>query len=171
MTTGAEDRQDLHVLLGAHVLGGLSDDDARIFSEHLRTCAQCQTDLGQVSGLPRLLDLAGPQGGPYLADPIPDPLPDPDLTGPDDERVADLLDEVGRRRRRRRTWLSATGTAAAVAIFAGGSWLGPPLMASVAGAPPQPQTTHVEAAAVPGSSVKIDIALVTRGWGTQLDID
>jgi hypothetical protein len=29
----------------------------------------------------------------------------------------------------------------------------------------------VVAAAAPGSSVKIDVALVTRGWGTQLDID
>lgn len=41
MTTGSD---DLHVLLGAYVLGGLSDDDHRAFSEHLRSCRQCQTE-------------------------------------------------------------------------------------------------------------------------------
>src|SRR3954468_2278533 len=164
MTTRSD---DLHVLLGAYVLGGLSDDEHRSFSEHLRTCAMCQTELGQVSGLPRLLDLAGPQGGPHLADPPAALPPEPLLVEPDDSRAAALLDEVGRRRRRRRTWLSAGGAAAAVAVFAGGAWLGPQIVAQTT---PTPPTTHVEAAAMPGSSVQIDIALVTRGWGTQLDI-
>ena len=68
---------DVHVLLGAYVLGGLSDEDHRTYSEHLRTCGPCQAELGQVSGLPRLLDLAGPEGGPHLADgpaAVPEPL-------------------------------------------------------------------------------------------------
>jgi len=164
MTTGSD---DLHVLLGAYVLGGLSDHDHRVFSEHLRSCRQCQTELGQVSGLPRLLDLAGPEGGPHLSD-SPVAVPAPLLAEPDDERVATLLREVGRRRRRRRAWWSVVAAAAAVVIFAGGAWLGPQLFASPT---PTPPTTHVAAAAVAGSQVRIDIALVTRGWGTQLDID
>jgi hypothetical protein len=99
MTTGPD---DLHVLLGAYVLGGLSDDDHRAYSEHLRTCTQCQAELGQVSGLPRLLDLAGPEGGLHLVAPPPG-APIPLMKEPDDERVSTLLTEVGRRRRRRAT--------------------------------------------------------------------
>ena len=68
MMTGSD---DLHVLLGAYVLGGLSDDDHRAYSEHLRTCTQCQAEIGQISGLPRLLDLAGPEGGLHLVQPPP----------------------------------------------------------------------------------------------------
>ena len=165
MTTGSDDQ---HVLLGAYVLGGLSDDDHRAFSEHLRTCTQCQAELGQVSGLPRLLDLAGPGGGPHLSTTGAPGAPAPITTEPDHERLTTLLNEVSRRRRRRRSWISAISAAAAVGIFAGGAWLGPSLFSSDA---PTPPTKHVVAAAAPGSTVKVDVALVTRGWGTQLDID
>lgn len=165
MTTGSD---DLHVLLGAYVLGGLSDDDHRAFSEHLRTCGHCQTDLGQVSGLPRLLDLAGPEGGPLLATGADDGDRGPGSEPVEEANVARLLDEVGRRRRRRRGWLSAVAAAAAVLLFAGGVWLGPRLAPVSA---PVPAATHVAAAAVSGSGVRVDIALVPRGWGTQLDID
>ncbi|MER7072426.1 zf-HC2 domain-containing protein [Terrabacter sp. NPDC000476] len=158
---------DLHVLLGAFVLGGLSDADHRAFSEHLRTCAQCQTELGQVSGLPRLLDLAGPTGGPHLAAPEPG-APEEVVRGAGEDRVASLLTAVAARRRRRRAGLSLAAAAAAAAVFAGGAWLGPSLFADDTPALP---TTHVVAAPAPGSAVKIDVALVTRGWGTQLDID
>ena len=164
MTTRSD---DLHVLLGAYVLGGLSDEDHRAFSEHLRSCRQCQTELGQVSGLPRLLDLAGPEGGPHLTE-IPAALPVPLVAEPDDARIGSLLGEVGRRRRRRRAWFSGLAAAASVALFAAGAWLGPQLFAPATPALP---TTHVAAAPVAGSQVRIDIALVTRGWGTQLDVD
>ena len=164
MTTGTD---DLHVLLGAYVLGGLSDEDHRAFSEHLRTCGRCQADLGQVSGLPRLLDLASPEGDALVAGAMPgDPPAVPE--GADDANVVRLLDEVGRRRRRRRGWISALAAAAAAVIFAGGAWLGPQLLTAT---PPAPPTTHVAVAPVAGSGVRVDIALVTRGWGTQIDID
>jgi hypothetical protein len=165
---------DVHVLLGAYVLGGLSDEDHRTYSEHLRTCGPCQAELGQVSGLPRLLDLAGPEGGPHLAD-GPASVPEPLSTEQDDARVTTLLGEVARRRRRRRVWLTALAAAAAVIFFAGGAWLGPSLVATstpiLPTAPPAAAAEHVAVAAVPGSSVRIDVALVKRGWGTQLDID
>ncbi|MGW5241245.1 zf-HC2 domain-containing protein [Monashia sp. NPDC004114] len=162
--TGTAGPEDLHVLLGAYVLGGLSDEDHRAFSEHLRTCRQCQAELGQVSGIPRLLHLAGPAGGPHLAT-TQTGAPEPALAEPDDARVARLLREVGRRRRRRRTWFASLSAAAAVLLFVAGGLIGPSIVAS------NPPTTHVAAAALPGSSVKVDVALVTRGWGTQLDID
>ena len=125
MTTGSD---ELHVLLGAYVLGGLSDDDHRAFTEHLRTCADCQAELGQVSGLPRLLDLAGPAGGPHLS-------PDP----------ASELGALGRRRRARRDAARpgrpSTPQPAPLArrrggrggrgrLFGAGMWLGPRLTGS-----------------------------------------
>jgi hypothetical protein len=166
---------DVHVLLGAYVLGGLSDQDHRAYSEHLRTCGPCQAELGQVSGLPRLLDLAGPEGGPHLAD-GPAAVPEALSSEQGDARALTLLGEVARRRRRRRAWLTALAAAAAVIFFAGGAWLGPSLVATttptVPTAPPAAAAAeHVAVAAVPGSSVRIDVALVKRGWGTQLDID
>ena len=164
MTTGSDER---HVMLGAYVLGGLSDEEHSAFSEHLRTCGRCQAELGQVSGLPRLLDLAAPEGGPFLTGAVGgDAAPRERAT--EEENVVRLLDEVGRRRRHRRHWLSAVAAAVAAVLFAGGAWLGPQLFSS---SPPAPPTTHVAAAPVAGSGVRVDLALVTRGWGTQIDID
>jgi hypothetical protein len=164
--TGGSD--DLHVLLGGYLLGGLSDADHRAFTEHLRGCSACQAELGQVSGLPRLLDLAGPAGGPHLSPDAeatePDAVDAPD--GVDDERVALLLSAVAHKRRTRRRWLAAVAAAAATVLFGAGLWLGPRLTA-----PPDLPTTHVVAAPAPGSSARVDVALVTRGWGTQLDLD
>ena len=164
---------DVHVLLGAYVLGGLSDEDHRTYSEHLRTCGPCQAELGQVSGLPRLLDLAGPEGGPHLTD-GPAAAPEPLSAEQGDARVTTLLGEVSRRRRLRRVWLTALAAAAAVIFFAGGALLGPSLVATSTPTPVASATqaaAHVAVVAVPGSSVRIDVALVKRGWGTQLDID
>lgn len=160
MTSGSD---DLHVLLGAYLLGGLSDADHRAFTEHLRTCSACQAELGQMSGLPRLLDLAGPAGGPHLS---PDPVATPAPPGDDDAHVVSLLARVAQRRRTRRRWFAAVAAAAAVVLFGAGMWLGPQLTA-----PPELPTTHVVAAPAPGSSVRVEVALVTRGWGTQLDLN
>lgn len=159
MTSGSD---DLHVLLGAYLLGGLSDADHRAFTEHLRTCSECQAELGQVSGLPHLLDLAGPAGGPHLS---PDAIAAPEPPGGGDEHLARLLDRVAQRRRTQRRWFAGVAAAAAFMLFGAGMGLGPQLTA-----PPALPTTHVIAAPAPGSSVRVDVALVTRGWGTQLDL-
>lgn len=158
---------DTHVLLGAYVLGGLSDDDHRVFTEHLRTCPSCQHELGQVSGLTHLLDLARPTGGPHVMpdDSEPDEAAAPDRAG---AGVTSLLAEVSRRRRRRRWRVGAIGVAAAVGTFVLGGLLGPSLFATT------PPTAHVVATAESGSGVtraRVEVALVTRGWGTQLDLD
>ncbi|MDN5796787.1 MAG: zf-HC2 domain-containing protein [Intrasporangium sp.] len=49
-----------HVLLGAYVLGALSDEDQVAFGSHLQCCRQCREELAEVAGLPRLLDLVDP---------------------------------------------------------------------------------------------------------------
>ncbi|TQN45773.1 putative zinc finger protein [Humibacillus xanthopallidus] len=160
-----DESDGLHVLLGGYLLGGLSDADHSAFTEHLRTCAACQAELGQVSGLPRLLALAGPAGGPHLSpDAEGDAAAAPSVS--DDEELPRLLSAVARRRQTRRRWFTAVAAAAAAVLFGAGLWLGPRLTA-----PPELPTTHVVAAPAPGSSVRVDVALVTRGWGTQLDLD
>lgn len=187
---------NLHLLLGAYVLGGLSDADHHTFSEHLRGCAACQQELGQVSGLPRLLglvDFATPPSDTegYAAQPAPrDTLapsgagsrdvtgsapagaatPGADAAGADPaghrpEPLDDLLAAVRRRRSRRRTWTAVAGTAAAAGLVASGVWLGPRLTAE-----PERPTRHLVATST-SSPAAIDIALVTRGWGTQVDLD
>ena len=114
--------EELHALLGAYVLGGLSETDHRAFTEHLRTCAACQAELGQISGLPRLLDLAGPTGGPHLSADGTNPAI---LATGDDEHLASLLSRAHAQRRTRRRWLGAVAAAAAVLLFGAGMWLGP----------------------------------------------
>jgi anti-sigma factor RsiW len=48
---------DNHVLLGAFILGGLSDEDAQDFRDHLQSCPDCRQELDRLAGLPRLLEL------------------------------------------------------------------------------------------------------------------
>lgn len=161
MTTGPDEP---HVLLGAFVLGGLSDEDHRTFTEHLRTCRACQEEVGQVSGLPRLLDLVSPTvaTGPSGGTPAPT---GPIGVGPGEAGVATLVSEVARRRRRTRTRLTAVAAAAAVVFFAAGVWVGPRLSDTT-----RPPTERYTATAAAGSSARVTVDLVTRGWGTQLDI-
>ncbi len=153
MTTGPD---DLHVLLGGFVLGGLSEPDHRAFTEHLRGCAQCQQEMGQVSGLPRLLDLAQP------AD-----LPEPKPSG-----VTDLLAKVSRRRRRVRRLLTAAAGVAAAALLGVGALVGLRLgaPASPTALPTALPTTRYTAVPATGSSARVEVSIVTRGWGSQLDV-
>jgi len=158
------DHEEVHTLLGAYVLGGLSDTDHRGFTEHLRTCGQCQQELGQVSGLPRLLSLTDNTMA-YAAEPGPEPpLPTPGA-GASASPLGDLLQAGRRRRRRRRGWLTAAASVAAVSVFGLGAWLGPGLLDS-----PAPPSQRYVATAPAGSSAQVGVDLVTRGWGTQLDL-
>ncbi|ADU49485.1 zf-HC2 domain-containing protein [Intrasporangium calvum] len=58
---------DTHALLGAFVLGGLSDEDVTEFRNHLRSCLQCRQELDQVAELPRTLELGRPSEPGWLA--------------------------------------------------------------------------------------------------------
>ena len=167
MTTdqNQQDQHDeLHQFLGAYLLGGSSDDDHRAFTEHLRTCPTCQQELGQVSGLPRLLSLVDISTQmPYAAEPAPESAAAGSTAGSSSAGLADLLNAARRRRRRRRAWLAAAAAAAAVAVFGAGTWLGPGLL------DPPPPSQHLTATAA-GSSAKVGVDLVKRGWGTQLNL-
>jgi len=106
-----------------------------------------------------------PAGGLHLSPPAGVDAVDAPAAA-DEEDVARLLSAVARRRRTRRRWFTAVAAAAAAVLVGAGVWLGPRLSA-----PRAPPTTHAVAAPAPGSSVHVDVALVTRGWGTQLDLN
>jgi len=160
------EHEELHLALGAFVLGGLDPDEHQAFTRHLRHCPTCQQESAQLSGMPALLDLVDADhveavsaelGAPEAAEP-----PAPAVLVP-----PALLDRI-RADRRRRQW--RVGVAAAVlAVLAGG--LGAavgPLFDRLNAPPTRPLVA--QAAAVPGAAPQVEIDLVTRAWGTQLDL-
>ncbi|MHB8186041.1 MAG: zf-HC2 domain-containing protein [Dermatophilaceae bacterium] len=49
------DHEQVHLLLGAYLLGGLGDTDRQAFEEHLPTCAMCRDELRRIAPVPGLL--------------------------------------------------------------------------------------------------------------------
>ncbi|MEP6799276.1 MAG: zf-HC2 domain-containing protein [Lapillicoccus sp.] len=156
-----QDGDELHHLLGAFVLGGLSPEEHREFTRHLRHCEACQREAAQFSGLPALLDLA------ELED------VDTGLTAASDAAAASspalappaLLDAVRARRRRSRWQLVAA--AAVLVVAAGGAGLAIAPTVSQLGGPP---SSRLVATDPRGSAAVVNIDLVSRGWGTQVDL-
>jgi hypothetical protein len=52
--------RDLRPLLGAYVLGALSDEETALVREHLRDCPACAAEQARLAPLPGLLTLAAP---------------------------------------------------------------------------------------------------------------
>ncbi len=144
---------ELRMLLGAFVLGGLDDADHHAFSSHLRGCPECQREAAQLSGIPRLLDLA--DGADPVSDPNPANLPATVL----------LLHRVRADRRRRRWSLLAAAVVTALALVGGGVLVG-----QAVARPVSAQGTAVVAAPTGGSQAQVRLVLVTKAWGTQLDL-
>ncbi|WP_431035783.1 anti-sigma factor family protein [Streptomyces sp. P6-2-1] len=69
---------DVHKLLGAYVLGGLSGEDRARFQAHLSTCGECTRELARSAGLPALLRRAA---GTFPAFPGPADESGPPSTG------------------------------------------------------------------------------------------
>jgi anti-sigma factor RsiW len=166
---GSEPEHDeVQLLLGAFVLGGLEPAEHQAFTRHLRSCGECQREAAQLSGLPALLDLVEP--GQEAAS--------PDGSGPAPGGV--VVAETGaprallhrlRSERRRRRWRTFA-IAAVFVLVAGaiGASVGPVMNRMNA-----PPTRGLVAAAAPlttGQSTPavVEIDLVTRTWGTQLDL-
>ncbi|MEO9151087.1 MAG: zf-HC2 domain-containing protein [Lapillicoccus sp.] len=152
---------DLHHLLGAFVLGGLSDDEQRDFTRHLRVCETCQRESAQFSGLPSLLDLLDPHDVEAV---LAGRQGEVDAVGPTITPPA-LLAAVRARRRRGRWRLAAA--AAVLVVAAGGVGVAVAPTVSRLGEPP---TSRLVAKGPAGSRTSVDISLVSRGWGTQVDL-
>ena len=162
------EHEELQLLLGAFVLGGLEPAEHQAFTRHLRSCGVCQREAAQLSGVPALLDLVEPG---QEAEPLDGSAPAPDgvLTAETGAPVA-LLDRL-RRERRRRRWRTAA-IAAVLVLVAGaiGASINP--LMNRMNAPP---TRGLVAAAAPLTTgqtapAQVEIDLVTRTWGTQLDL-
>ncbi len=167
------EHEELQLLLGAFVLGGLDTVEHQAFSRHLRTCEVCQREAAQLSGLPALLDLVDepvdePGAGPAAGDPA-EPAGD-GVTGAETAAPVALLDRVRAERRRRRWRVAAVAAALMLVAGAVGAAIGP--VSNRLNAPP---TRGLVAAAAPvtagqSAPAQVEIDLVTRTWGTQLDV-
>jgi anti-sigma factor RsiW len=151
MTAGHD---ELQVLMGAYVLGGLNDADHAAYAAHLRECPTCQRELAQVSGIPRLLDLASMDAltqSPAVAEPSPQPV----------------LQLVRARRRRSRLLMAVAAVVLGVAMLGAGTALGMTL-----GRTPAPvAAAKVTATPGTGSQAAVQVAFITKAWGTELQVE
>lgn len=150
---------DQHHLLGAYLLGGLDDADARRFEAHLEGCADCRAELAELESLPALLD----------AVPVPDAValtaahrtPEPADSAVSPPRA--VLDELASRRRTsRRRWAALVGAVAA-ACLALGLAAGP-----VLNRPPQPDASY---SVQSGDGLRFSVDLARKTWGTELAVN
>ncbi|MDQ6715355.1 MAG: zf-HC2 domain-containing protein [Actinomycetota bacterium] len=155
------EHERLQQLVGAYLLGGLDAEDHRAFSTHLRGCPACQQEAAQFSAIPALLDLVSPSvAGAGSDEGGAGGGPDPGT-----EELPALLDRVRTARRGRHVRLALAAVVLALAAGGLGYAVGPALERLNA-AP----TSHLVARATPTSSAAVEIDLVTKGWGTQLDL-
>jgi hypothetical protein len=143
--------------LAALALGSLPDAEVAKQRAHLDGCADCRQALRELESVTRLLDLADP--GQWSEAPAPP-------VGLDGRVIAAVENEAGRERRRsraRRWGLAAAGTAAAIALVAGGS-----VMLADRATPDAVVVALVssDAAGDPTASA----TLTSRPWGTEIDL-
>lgn len=183
-----------HTDVGAYALGLLEDADRRGFEAHLATCASCQAELNEFSGMAQLLGevrmnppaaeaggsggLGGSAGPSGLGGPVPGRHAGPGPTGPvADPRsgpVVDLLRrkaDADRSRRRGRTILAI---AAGVILLAGGGAIGavviPDSGAHHLASPAQQllMTGQRHSATDTRTKAAGVVALEAKGWGSHV---
>ncbi|MGW2083969.1 anti-sigma factor family protein [Streptomyces sp. NPDC001880] len=157
------DHDDVRMLIGAYVLGGLGETDRRVLESHLPTCQECRDELALSAPLPGLLRRA-----PGMPAPRP---PAARESGTDaappasPARLDHLLEQVRaadvtRRRRTRRQWLMLAAAFIVVAGLGLGAML--PFRESTG-----PSTAFTSAA---GYSVSGRATLTTKPWGTAVSV-
>lgn len=146
--------EDVRLLLGAYVLGGLGDTDLRRVQDHLPLCATCRDELASLAVLPGLLRRRPPDS------------PSRGNLQPPLQLLPALLREVAAQRRqaRRHSSLRLAVAAATVAALTagGGALLSRDTIAAGA------QTSFGAAA---GSSASGRVQLIAKPWGTALTVD
>lgn len=160
---------DLRMSLGAYVLGALEPGEARDVEAHLAGCPACRAELASLETLPALLDAVPVDRAEALAHDdgrAPEPAAAPGA----------LLARVARRRRARTLAWGGALAAAAAGFFAAGVALGP-VVGNGPGPAAQPGPS-ASATAAPAATLTltsddgahVDLALVRKAWGTQLDL-
>ena len=161
--------EDVRMLLGAYVLGGLDEADLREVQDHLRTCPTCRDELVAVAMLPGLLrrrpqpeqEQPGNErvDAPERAGSGPPSAP-PDLL-PALLQQVDLERRRGRRRSRGRLAIAAV-TVAALTAGAGA------VLNRDDGPVPAPAVAFAAAA---GSAASGQARLLTKPWGTAITVN
>ncbi|GAA0794567.1 zf-HC2 domain-containing protein [Spirilliplanes yamanashiensis] len=162
---------DLRMLLGGYLLGGLDPADTDRMDAHLSTCADCRVELERLSPVPELLR---------------DGAPIEDVGPPAPGLVEDLLGRMRAERaaraarQRRLTWAAAAAAVlvAAVAFGAGalrpgGGGPGPVAQPSPVVSQPAPEPSGVVArfAGAAGTRVAGVATLSSRTWGVSIALD
>lgn len=152
----------------AYVLGSLSPAERREFEGHLRTCPNCQDAVGDLAGMPGLMGL--------LTHEDLESIDRLDTHGgavpPIRPEVLDtLVDTVRRRRRRTRLLAWSGGCAAAAAAVAVGLFLTLRPATIAPTPPPREGAPALAMAAVKPSPVTATVTLVSRSWGTAIEMD
>lgn len=146
------EHDELRILLGAYVLGGLDAADRAALETHLPTCARCRDELATFAPIPGLLRRVDP-AEPRAAEPRP-ALP------------SSLLDQVRaerRRRTRRSVVQSGLAAVAAAAVVLGTVAL------TQGGATDHAGGSTVQAAA--GSHTEGRAGYTAEPWGTAITLD
>ena len=150
----SDSHEDVRMLLGAYVLGGLGDTDLGRVQDHLPTCATCRDELASLAGLPGMLRRR------------PVESQSPANLGVPPQLLPALLGEVAaaRRHARRRSGLRLAVAAVTVAALTAG---GGALLSR------ETDSAGVQAsfAAAPGSSMSGRVHLIAKPWGTALSVD
>ncbi|MFE0382345.1 zf-HC2 domain-containing protein [Streptomyces inhibens] len=157
------DHDDVRMLIGAYVLGGLSETDRRVLESHLPTCQECRDELARSAPLAGLLRRSPGMSAPRLQatrEADTDAAPPASSAG-----LGRLLEQVraadvARRRRARRQWLTL---AAALIVVAGlgVGWMLPFRHSA------DPATAFTSAA---GYSVSGRATLTAKPWGTAVSV-
>ncbi|OIJ92798.1 anti-sigma factor family protein [Streptomyces colonosanans] len=157
------DHDDVRMLIGAYVLGGLSETDRRVLESHLPACQECRDELARSAPLAGLLrrapdmSAARPQ---VMREAAIDAAPPASSAGIDRLLEQVRATAVARRRRARRQWLAV---AAALIVVAGlGLGLMLPFRQSTG-----PSTAFTSAA---GYSVSGRATLTAKPWGTAVSV-
>lgn len=163
MTADGLRHDDVRVLLGAYVLGGLEAVDRDVVDRHLVGCADCSGELVRFAPVPGLLSRASWQAvvAPGSGSDVP---------------LQPLLDQLRVRRRRSRLRLQLAG-AAAVVLVTGGALASGLLTAQLrpgadgAAAPTPAEVTATERFLPAAGSRTVGHAdLVAKQWGTEVTV-
>ncbi|MDH6576115.1 zf-HC2 domain-containing protein [Kitasatospora sp. MAP5-34] len=155
---------ELHLDVGAYVLGVLEPADRAEFEEHLAGCADCTAEVGQLGGLEPLLAELADAGLPSGSD-------GSGVTPrPSDQLLDRLVGEVSATRRRSRTRRLALVAAAAVLIVAG-----PVATAALTGGAVPPPAVAVAvaqqfSATDPANGSSATVGVTPESWGSRISL-
>jgi Putative zinc-finger len=133
----------------AYVLGALDDAERREFEAHLETCPECRASVDDARATVDLLS------GLTAAD-VQDVVPMPETLLPG------LLRKAGRERRRRRALVGSLAGLAAAAVVT--------LVVTLWPSSSQPKAAPLAFSAVRPNPVTATAQLVSRSWGTEIDL-